>query len=244
VAVSKHFLWVILSAALAGVVAACAPQLVAPYNSDLAQKSSAMEAEVSTWELAMRANAGNADDDPRLATIEQMLNKWRGEAEAMLTLAISNDPGSISCNQAAAAIYNAIEPEIPRQLRSSVSAFDTSADLPASTGCEAALVADIQSGLDDIDSALKYCRVTWIPDAYFKAPSQSSNRSSNQTPPDKDAQEKLTRSCLAEFKEPALTSPDAAATSARHGRAISHVVTTLQAIVYVENRKKAASAAK
>jgi hypothetical protein len=47
---------------------------------------------------------------------------------------------------------------------------------------------------------------------------------------------------LAEFK--ADPNVPAAAASAQHGRAVSVLLTTLQSIVYVETRKKAAEASK
>jgi len=47
------------------MAAACAEQLVSPYNAELAQKASSMQAEVAAWDLTMRGGAGTIADDPR-----------------------------------------------------------------------------------------------------------------------------------------------------------------------------------
>src|SRR5258707_14567309 len=78
---------------LGGVLSACTVQLVAPYNSELAQTASGMQAEVIAWDLHMRSGAGTISDDSRHPDVLGTLNKWQGAAGAMLTLAISNDPG-------------------------------------------------------------------------------------------------------------------------------------------------------
>lgn len=156
----------------------------------------------------------------------------------MLTLAISNDPGTIHCAQAAQAAYSAIESRIPDAMRAAAQASATAgapAGNPAVAGCETTLVADLASGLDDIEKALKYCRADWIPDDFFLNPSGIAQ--ARPAGPD-DARDALVKSCRAEFKSPS-TAADPASPSG-HGRAVSHLITTLQAIVYIENRKKAA----
>ena len=225
---------------------ACTVQLVAPYDSDLQQKASSMQAEVAAWDLAMRGSAGTVAADPRNPDVTATINKWRGEADAMLTLAESNDPNMVSCSDAVKSTYAAIESGIPANLRAAAaqaSAAATQANAATPSGCEAGLVADLGTGIDDIEKALKYCKVSWVQDAYFTALSQ--NRATAPSPPkaptDAD-QTKLTKSCLAEFN--AASQLPAAAAGARHGRAVSTLLTTLQAIVYVENRKKAAEASK
>jgi hypothetical protein len=224
---------------------ACTVQLVAPYNSDLQQKASSMQAEVAAWDLAMRGSAGSVAAAPRNPDVIATINKWRGEADAMLTLAESNDPNMVSCSDAVKSTYAAIESGIPANLRTAAqaSAPATQANAATPSGCEAGLVADLGTGIDDIEKALKYCKVSWVQDAYFTALSQ--NRATAPSPPkaptDAD-QTKLTKSCLAEFN--AASQLPAAAAGARHGRAVSTLLTTLQAIVYVENRKKAAEASK
>ena len=75
---------------------ACTAQLVAPYNADLQQRASSMQAEVASWDLAMRHGAGTIADDPRNPDVIAQLNKWRGDADAMLTLAISSDPQTVT----------------------------------------------------------------------------------------------------------------------------------------------------
>ena len=60
------------------LVAACTTELVAPYNADLQQKASSMQAEVASWDLAMLQGAGTIAADPRNPDVIAMLNKWRG----------------------------------------------------------------------------------------------------------------------------------------------------------------------
>jgi hypothetical protein len=221
--------------AVFATMTACTIQLVSPYNSELEQKASAMEAEVSSWDLAMRQGAGRVDDDPRNPDNVKMLNKWRGEADALLTLMVSTDPGIVNCSEAAQAAYKAIESKIPEAVRPTTAPPSTLAH----SGCEAELVADLHSGIDDVAKGLKYCQVSWIKDDYFLT--LGSHQLSPPSPPStvsSDEQTAFTRSCLAEFKE----SVGESAPGTGHGRAVSHLLTTLQVIVYVENRKKAAAA--
>jgi hypothetical protein len=223
-----------------GFAVGCTVQLVAPYNSDLEQKASSMQAEVAAWDLTMRGGAGTIADDPRHPDVTATLNKWHGEAEAMLTLAVSNDPGMINCSEAMRAVSGAIESSIPANLRGAAQPNSTvsSANAASPLGCEAGLVAGIGTGIDDVEKALKYCRADWIDDAYFAGFGQ--DRSTAPKPPAAPTtarQDMLKRSCFAEFK-PASNIPANAAGS-QHGRAVSGLLTTLQVIVYVENRKKA-----
>jgi len=220
---------------------ACTVQLVAPYNSELEQKASSMEAEVSSWDLAMRQGAGRIDDDPRNSDNVKMLNKWRGEADAMLTLIVSSDPNIVNCSEVAQRVYKTLEDQLPEQVRANVQKTTTSGAQTsgARSGCEAAVVADLNSAIDDAADKLKYCKLGWIADDYFQGAAQ--HAASTAAPPpaaSSDAQEKIMRSCLAEFRE---TPPAESSPGTRHGRAVSHLLTTLQVIVYVENRKKAAA---
>lgn len=226
-----------LAAIAFATASACTTQLVAPYDSQLAEQASSMQAEVSSWDLTMREGAGTVTDDPRNPGVAALLNKWRGEADAMLTLAVSNDPHTVSCNRAAQAVYAGMESMIPANLRPAAQA---SANPGAPSSCEAGLVADLGSGIDDVAKALKWCRMNWVPDSYFAG--LGTNVAGVPPPPaapSRDDQDKLTKSCLAEFKAPDQGSGGSA--GMQHGRAVSHLLTTLQAIVYVENRKKAAA---
>jgi hypothetical protein len=221
------------------LVAACAVHLVAPYSADLKQKASAMQAEVGTWDLTMRAAAGTIAADPRNPEVSAVLNKWRGEADAMLTLAISNDPGLAHCGEMLQAMSRGIERHIPAALQ--VAAPPTTGPAAApQQGCEVQLVADIASGIDDVARALKYCRVGWEADSYFTNLAQ--NRAGAPKPdaaPNAAVQRDVDRSCDAEFAAQPQT-PTLAA-EAGHGRAVSALLTTLQAIVYIETRKAAAA---
>lgn len=215
-------------------------KLVAPYNSDLQQKASSMQAEVAAWDLTMRNGAGTISDDPRHPDVAAMINKWHGEAEAMLTLAVSNDPGKANCSDAVKYVYGVIESKVPDDLRP---AAQSNVNATAPSGCEVGLVTKIDTGINDVEKALKYCQVSWIPDTYFIGLGQ--NRATASTPPnapDAKIQENLHKSCLSEFK--VESSVPAGAAGAQHGRAVSALLTTLQSIVYVENRKKAAEASK
>jgi hypothetical protein len=221
---------------------ACTVQLVAPYNSELQQKASSMQAEVVAWDLTMRRGAGTIADDPRHPDVAATIDKWRGEADAMLTLAVSNDPGTANCSEAAKTVSGLIEGGIPADLRAAAQSTGSDAAATGPSGCETALVASIGTGIDDVEKALKYCRVSWITDAYFAGLSQNRATAPNPPPaPDAAAQKMLSNQCLAEFKvAPALAN----LAGAQHGRAVSALLTTLEAIVYVETRKKAAEASK
>jgi hypothetical protein len=231
----------IICAMLAILATACTVRLVAPYNPDLQQKASSMQAEVAAFDLTMRAGAGTIIDDPRNPSVALMINKWHGEAEAMLTLAASNDPGVVNCGEAARLAAGAIETAVPANLRTPPAAGGGAGASPSS--CETALVAQIDTGLNDLEKGLKYCRLSWVDDSYFTGLAQSpATASKPPNAPSATVQQKLRDSCFAEFKL-APTAPEAA-TGAQHGRAVSAVLTTLQAIVYVENRKRAAEASK
>jgi hypothetical protein len=219
-------------------LAACSVHLVAPYSADLKQKASAMQAEVGTWDLTMRTAAGTIAADPRNPEVTAALNKWRGEADAMLTLAISNDPGLAHCGQMLQEMSRGIQQHVPAALNAA--APPTTGPTSPQQGCEAQLVADIASGIDDVARALKYCRVGWVPDSYFTNLAQ--NRTAAAKPdaaPNAAVQREVDRSCDAEFAAQPQT-PTLAA-EAGHGRAVAALLTTLQAIVYIETRKAAAA---
>jgi hypothetical protein len=95
-----------------GLITTCTVQLLAPYNAELAQKASSMQSEVAAWDLTMHNGAGTIGEDPRNPSVSATLNKWRGEADAMLTLAISNDPGVVNCREAMRVASGAIETSI------------------------------------------------------------------------------------------------------------------------------------
>jgi len=222
--------------------AACAVQLVAPYNSELAQRASSMQAEVAAWDLTMRGGAGTIADDPRNSEVVAIINKWHGEADAMLTLAVSNDPGKVNCSEAAKAVFAAIDSRLPADLRAAATAGNANAGA-GPLGCEVELVASVETGIDDIQKGLKYCRLDWLDDAYFAGLTQNrAAAAKSPAAPTPAKQDALTRSCFAEFK--VAPGAPANAAGAQHGRAVSALLTTLQAIVYVENRKKAAVASK
>ena len=236
---SKQIGRLALMAVAVMILAGCTAQLVASYNSQLAQQASSMQAEVSSWDLTMRQGAGTITDDPRNPDVAAMLNKWRGEADAMLTLAVSSDPHSVNCDKAAQAVYTGMESLIPASMRASAQPVSASNSV-SSSSCEARLVADLNSGIDDVESALKWCTVSWVPGDYFASLSQkTATAPPPPAAPSKDDQDRLTKSCLAEFKAPQQASENS--TGTQHGRAVSHLLTTLQAIVYVENRKQAAT---
>ena len=217
-------------------LAGCTVQLVAPYNSDLQQKASAMQAEVIAWDLKMRSGAGTISDDPRHPDVAATIDKWRGEAGAMLTLAASNDPGIANCSAVVQAIHGAIVSAVPDQLREATAeqSQGQNAGKSAKAGCETGLVDSMGTGIDDIQSALRFCKIPWIEDGYFsKLSGAGGPPPAPPSAPSIDDQSKLTSHCLFEF-EPA---PD-------HGRAVSALLTTLTAIVYVESQKKAAETAK
>jgi hypothetical protein len=219
----------------------CTVQLVAPYDPDLEQKASSMQAEVAAWDLTMRASAGTVVADPRNPGVAMIINKWHGEAEAMLTEAASNDPGAVNCGEAVKLVSGTIENAVPENLRPARAPAVSART--GSSGCEAELVAQLDTGIDDIEKGLKYCRLSWVDDTYFTGLAQNPATAPKlPSAPDAAVQQKLRNSCLAEFKITPTAPADSA--GAQHGRAVSALLTTLQAIVYVENRKRAAEASK
>ena len=232
--------WLVLLFAPAWVVA-CAPQLVAPYNSDLQQKASAMQAEVGGWDLAMRGAAGTVAADPRYPDVSAKLDKWRGDADAMLTLAISDDPGVLKCSTAVQAVRQAIVDALPADVRADLQASAPAANSGARTaGCEATLVAALPDEIEEIRAILTAgCKLNWVNDAWFSNFAQ--NRATASKPPAAPRaadQTAVTNGCRFQFEPSSQTPPNAG--SAGHGVAVSRLLRTLQEIVYVEARKKAA----
>jgi hypothetical protein len=223
-------------------VAACTVQLVAPSNSELLQKATSMQEEVVAWDSKMRRGAGTVADDPRHPEVAATIDKWRGEADAMLTLAASNDPGIANCSETVKTVLGAIESNVPADLRAATAAAGNDGDTTGASGCETALVAGIGTGIDDVEKALKNCRLPWVTDAYFAGLAQNPATASDPPQaPDAAAQKTLSNQCLAELKiAPALANLP----GAQHGRAVSALLTSLEAIVYVETRKKAAETPK
>jgi hypothetical protein len=218
------------------IISSCALQLVAPYNADIGQKASAMQAEVSAWELTMRQGAGTVADDPRYPDVSNTLNRWRGEAEAMLTVAVSGDPGNVNCSEAAKAVFAAFKDLVPPELLSQQKVGGTPpSEALGSKGCESALVADLGAAIEKFSEHVKWCQIEWIPDSYFQ--NKNIDATKVPAPSSPEAARGLYNRCFAEFKAPEEDSN----VVSRHGRAVSHALTTLQAIVYLENRKKAAA---
>jgi hypothetical protein len=240
----KRFCYLVAFTIMTLMATGCTVKLVAPYDSDLLQKATSMQSEVQAWDLKMRNGAGTISDDPRHPDVISIISKWHDEAGAMLTLAASNDPGMATCSTAEKNVYGVIENVIPANLRAAAQ----SVTMKPSSGCEVELVALIDKGINDIGSQLKandICQASWVPDTYFIGLSQ--NRTAAPAPPeptDNAALQKkqLYNSCLTLFKVTPGLPPGSA--GANHGRAVSALLTTLQSIVYVENRKKAAETSK
>lgn len=229
--------------ALASALSACAVQLVAPYNPELARRASSLQAEVAAWELQMRPGVGTITDDPRHPGVASALNRWHGEAEAMLTLAVADDPSAGACGEAVRAASLTIEHALAAEMPGAAPAPALAApSVGAARGCEAVLVARVADAIDSLEQALKYCRIDWIDDAYFAELRQ--DRFTARKPPaapSAAAADAVRRSCFAEFRPASAIAGDAGARMV-HGRAVSRLSTILQAIVYLENRKRVALA--
>ena len=231
-----------LAAATANI-GACAVQLVSPYNADLQQKASTMQAEVGAWDLGMRTAAGTLAADPRYPDVVAKLDRWHGEADAMLTLAVSSDPGVVKCSAALKAVHEAIVNALPPDVRAAVPANAAGARGSA-MGCGSALASTLGEQIEEIRKVvLLACKLNWIDDAYFAALAQ--NRATAPKPataPPKADQDAVTASCQFEFS--ASSQAPTGAAGAGHGPAVSRLLRSLQAIVYIETRKKAAAASK
>ncbi len=230
--------------AAAVMLGGCPVQLVSPYNSDLQQRASAMQAEVGTWDLAMYAAAGSIAADPRHPDVIATLDKWRGEADAMLTLSVSNDPGLVKCAAAVRAIHEAILEALPADLRAAQQATPAGSASATATGCESSLAARLPAAIEEVRADVTAgCKLNWISDAWFT--SLAGNRAAAPRVPAAPAaadQAAVTNSCRFEFGAPTLPPTNAAGSA--HGVAVSRLLTLLQEIVYIETRKKAATAAK
>ncbi len=220
----------------------CPVQLVSPYNAELQQRASAMQAEVGTWDLMMGAAAGTVAADPRYPDVGATLDKWRGEADAMLTLAVSNDPGLVNCSAAVKAVHNAIIEALPADLRAAQANVAAAKDSANAAGCESTLTARLPTAIEEVRAAVVAgCKLNWINDAWFAGLAE--NRAAAAKPPparsasDQDA---AANSCRFEFGAPAVPPTNSAASA--HGVAVTRLLTILQEIVYIETRKKAAAA--
>jgi hypothetical protein len=83
-------------------------------------------------------------------------------------------------------------------------------------------VADISTGIDDIERALKYCRLDWVPDAYFADLGQ--NRSVAPKPPAAPTaatQGTLKKHCVAEFTAASNMPVDAAGATRASGLGVA-----------------------
>jgi len=228
----------------AGVLlaAACTVQLVAPYNSELQQQASALQAQVGTWDLTMRAAEATINADPRNPEVVATLNAWRGDADAMRTLALASDTGLVPCATAMKDAANAINAAIPASLRPAVPAQGT-ATTPAGgspNGCEAEIVASLSAKIDKLAGVLKYCQVPWVPDSYFAALAQTKGAAPNPPAAPSPAQQASLKAACGLLFDPVPQTP-ANAANAGHGIAASDLLTTLQVIVFIETRKKAAA---
>jgi hypothetical protein len=222
--------WLVFMSTPAWVVA-CAPQLVAPYNSDLQQKASAMQAEVGSWDLAMRSAAGTAAADPRYPDVSASLDKWRGDADAMLTLAISDDPGVLKCGTAVQAVHQAILDALPADVRADLQANAPAANSGASAaGCEATLVAALPDEIEEIRAILTAgCKLSWVSDGWFSNFAQNRAAASKPPAPPRAAdQGAVTNGCRFQFEPSTQTPPNAG--GAGHGIAVSRLLRTLQEI--------------
>jgi hypothetical protein len=240
----KRYCYLVTLTIVIVMATGCTVKLVAPYDPDLLQKATSMQSEVQAWDLKMRNNAGTISDDPRHPDVVSTISKWHDEAGAMLTLAASKDPDMATCGAAEKDVYGVIEKSIPANLRAAAQ----SVKINSTAGCEVGLVAMLDNGISDIENQLmagNVCQASWIPDEYFIGLSQ--NRAITPAPPEptgnaEQQKQKLYKSCFTLFKvTPGLPAGSA---GANHGRAVSALLTTLQSIAYVENRKKAAETSK
>jgi hypothetical protein len=240
--VRRHLRRLLVCAVATAVLGACTPQIVAPYNPELQQKASAMQAEVGSWDLAMRAAAGTVAADPRNPDVAATLNRWQGEADAMLTLAVSNDPGQVRCSEAVNAVQAAIIAALPADLRAAAQAnAQSAASRSTAAGCESVLVTSLSEEINTIRQVLDAgCKLKWIDDGWFATQGRDTAARPPAAPKRAD-QDAVAASCRFEFS-PSGQANDTA--TAAHGTAVSRLLMLLQEIVYIETRKKASAGAK
>lgn len=230
----------------------CSVKLVSPYSGDLQRRASDMVAEVSAWELHMQSNAGTAATDPRSSDVQSAIQGWHGEADAMAGIALGLDPGIIRCDEIAGRVAKGIRPLLPKSLRVDLPApppgGSVSTESGQPQGCEVFIFKQINSDLATLQQVLdRQCKLPWLSDEYFTALAE--NTAAQSAPrPRKSA---MTRAGGAQSR--ATNSPPAGeqvtARSrcgalfggggiAQNGPAVSNLVHDLQAIVYIESRKK------
>lgn len=106
-------MYALLLVALSGFLAACAPQLVSPYNDAIAHRVVEMYQQVASFEERMRQVAGTAAGDPRTAENARLFDDWSGSLQTMRAMSISVAPGTVDCAAVARRVDEATRRAIP-----------------------------------------------------------------------------------------------------------------------------------
>jgi hypothetical protein len=234
-------------------LAGCQVQWVSPYSADLQKKATDMLAEVVTWESHMRTAAGTAAADPRNPDVQETLEKWHGEIEAMSEVELGINPGSTVCDKFLATISGSIPGGLRNVLPSTPAA--TSSTTPPISHCETLpgiFTRMIQQVTGSTPSAPgipfildQQCKLPWLSDEYFTAlqegratagassPARPTSAAAKAGTPTKDQEATATVRCRSLFQPPSGTA---------HGNLVEPLVVDLDAIIYREGRQASPSA--
>lgn len=245
--VRRQMLSLLIGAAMLG---ACSVQLVSPYSADLQRRASDMVAEVSAWDLHMQNISGTVGSDPRHSDVQTALQNWQGEVDAMTGIALGLDPGIVRCDEVAGRVAAGIRPLLPKSMTAGLPPAGAAPSIHSAKaqGCEVFVFNQINNDLATLQQLLdRQCRLPWLSDEYFTTLTENkaaqtvsrpprpatmqagSARSKTPNGPTSDEQALARARCGALFGGGGI---------AQNGPAVSNLVHDLQAIVYIESRKK------
>jgi hypothetical protein len=194
-------------------VQACV-RLVSPYSADLQKRASDMTAEVAGWDWMMRGTSGQIP----VKDVQTTLAKWNGEVDAMAGLAASIDPKIISCDRIAGKMMGDVATLLPKDLKDELPTPEPQATKPdrAAQGCEASLFAMMADDIAELKGYMvSECGLTALKEGgAVSSPS-------------------MTSQCRALFGGDA---------PGQSGPAVNNLLRDLNAVVYIEGRKKPTAA--
>ena len=242
--------------ARAAFLLSCSVQLVSPFDADLQKRASDLTSEISAWEMQMRSQAGTVATDPRNPQVQAALQRWLGELEAMQQLQFSTDPGLIECRAAADSVLRQVQDLVASQkqktLMRAIAAASPTEDQAAQAGsapaksCEAIPISLAAKDVGLLQKIMEQqCRVPGADDAFFesaqddKLAAAAGTRMKAGVKPAAAGSptEKSQAMCLAVFLPPSV-----AGSNDPHGPPVSAIIGDLNAIVFIEGKKKPGTA--
>lgn len=207
-------------------LASCQVQWVSPYSASLQSKATTMLAEVSAWEIQMKAAAGTPAADPRNPAVIAQLSKWHGEIEAISQIELSIDPGSTACDaflkQTSQAVSGVLSKLPTGPALDAAGSVGLSAPKPI-THCET-LPGIFTRMIKQVDATIplvlgQQCHTSQS-DGYFQ--SLGSTGAAGAADPS------VVKTCQPLFQPPAGTA---------HGNLLDSLIVDLDAVIYREGRE-------